>query len=108
MRRPFMQITCSNHVIGKRFDLFSFDRRQAAQVVVLLAVGQRFQILVSLPLRDTDVFDIAVARHLYGLLFIDFLSVVKLIPDYLSVLFDQRDNDFCVGLAFGDFFSSPS
>ena len=78
------------------------NRGQAAQIVVLAAVGDGFQVFRFAPVGDADSCDLALLGHVHGLLFFDDGIVGKLIAGDPAALFDQADDALCVGVCLGD------
>ena len=78
------------------------NRGQAAQIIVLVAVGDGFEVFRFASVGDADAGDLALFGHVHGLLFFDDGIVGKLIAGDPAALLDQGDDAFGVGVCLGD------
>ena len=75
---------------------------QIAQIVVLAAVGDGFEVFGIATVGDADTGDLALLCHIYRLLFFYNGIVGKLIPSDPAALFHKSDDSLCVGICLRD------
>lgn len=78
------------------------NRGQAAQIIVLVAVGDGFEVFRFASVGDADSCDLALPAHVHGLLFFHDGIVGKLIAGDPAALLDEADDALCVGVGPGD------
>jgi len=90
---------------GWRADLQgSLDRNggQIAQIVVLTAVGDGFQVFGVAPVGDAHTGDLALFCHFHRLLLFHDGIVGKLIPGDPAAFFHKTCDPFCIGIGLRD------
>ena len=77
-------------------------RRQVAQVIVVAAIGDGFEVFCISPVGDTHTSDLALFCHSHSLLFFYNGIIRKLIPGNSATLFHEADDSLGIGICVRD------